>query len=135
MEQDENDVARRFEEMLTEGMRQSEGEEDERTKFLGHFAGGHRLSHQKNEHHSLEEGSESTQVYYYRSRLCYLLPRLFYVTLAILALYLVFWICCAVPTAMAARAARMQRNGQLEAGGSVAIMTSPDGKLKKVCLI
>lgn len=144
----EDDAVRRFEELFTGGAGKSE---DLRERYFGHLAnggGGHRSgsssSYLKNGH-SLEDedalvegvSSESTQAYYYRSRLCYLLPRLFYVTLMILSLYLVFWLCCVASTTVAARSARLARGGAGTggengngAGGSVAVMA--DGKLKKV---
>ncbi|KAH9390797.1 hypothetical protein TYRP_006381 [Tyrophagus putrescentiae] len=148
----EDDAVRRFEELFTGGAGKSE---DLRERYFGHLANGggsgHRSGSSSSNYlkngHSLEDedalvegvSSESTQAYYYRSRLCYLLPRLFYVTLMILSLYLVFWLCCVASTTVAARSARLARGGAGTggengngAGGSVAVMA--DGKLKKLFL-
>lgn len=79
-------------------------------------------------HHQREHGKDGSNQHaqYYRSKLCYYLPRLFYLTLLILVLYVIFWLFCAVPTAFASR-----RRGA-EAGGGVAIIaTGGDGKRKK----
>ena len=102
--------------------------DDLRVKLFGHLSNGHHRgnSHLTKDGNSLKE-EDSTQVYYYRSRLCYYLPRLFYLTLVILILYVVFWLFCAVPSALYGRIAR-----QPLSDSNLAIIASGDGKRKKV---
>ncbi|KAJ6225633.1 hypothetical protein RDWZM_004178 [Blomia tropicalis] len=74
-----------------------------RLKLSGHLSNA-RNNFQRDGQNLQEETVIPT--YYYRTRLCYYLPRLFYLTLTILVLYLVFWLCCAVPAAVFSRSQR-----------------------------
>jgi hypothetical protein len=86
---------------------------------------GHGIQRQ-NPHHSGEaQSKEDAKLYNYRTKLCYYLPRLFYITLVILVLYVIFWLFCAVPAAF------YNRNSNRREAAGLAIIATSDGKRKK----